>query len=82
MPSKDYPPSLTLDMHFVFGEHLGGEGSLGARRRLRMEKGESERSGAWRPIPRIPISSVEGLLVRPSTFGRGSSLNARGLGVA
>eukprot|EP00983_Pelagomonas_calceolata_P030557 958740-Pelagomonas_calceolata.AAC.1 len=47
-----------------------------------MEEGESERSGAWRPIPQIPISSVEGLLVRPLIFVRGSSLNARGLGAA
>ncbi|KAF5839377.1 hypothetical protein DUNSADRAFT_949 [Dunaliella salina] len=37
--------------------HLGGD-LLGAQRRLRMEEGESERSGTWQAILQIPISFV------------------------
>eukprot|EP00983_Pelagomonas_calceolata_P024067 756638-Pelagomonas_calceolata.AAC.1 len=44
-----------------------------------MEEGESERSGAWRPIPRLPIS---GGPLGEASFVMGSSLNARGLGAA
>eukprot|EP00983_Pelagomonas_calceolata_P019642 617722-Pelagomonas_calceolata.AAC.1 len=64
MPSKDHPPSLTLDTLFAFWGLLG-EGLLGARwrRRTGEGEGESERPEAWRTTLQIPISSVSGSLL-------------------